>query len=188
VYSVIKFIAWTARNMGLSLAWDLCKALLGAGLKLRQKRALEWVEMVRDNPEVFTGKLLENEEFQDGFVYTLEKYLIERSEEKRKIFRNIFLGFSCSKNKERFDLEKYSFLLSQLSIEDVETLKYVNVNSVISYQLFDDEIHLQNIYNLINLGILYLDPSPRFGPIHSPFVLTSDLGKNFIKYIKHDTK
>ena len=174
--------------MGLSLAWDLCKALLGAGLKLRQKRALEWVEMVRDNPEVFTGKLLENEEFQDGFVYTLEKYLIERSEEKRKIFRNIFLGFSCSKNKERFDLEKYSFLLSQLSIEDVETLKYVNVNSVISYQLFDDEIHLQNIYNLINLGILYLDPSPRFGPIHSPFVLTSDLGKNFIKYIKHDTK
>ena len=72
---------------GLSIAWGLSKALYNAGLVLRQQRALEWVEMVRDNPHIFTEQVLKDETFQDGFVFALEKYIRERIEEKRKIMQ-----------------------------------------------------------------------------------------------------
>ena len=75
---------------GLNVAWGLCQALYGAGLKLREQRALEWVEMIRDNPEIFAREVINQEEFQDGFVYALEKYIIERNEMKRKYYKNFF--------------------------------------------------------------------------------------------------
>lgn len=171
---------------GLNIAWGLSKALLGAGLKLRQQRALEWVEMIRDNPQIFIKELLEQEDFQDGFVYSLEKYLTERSEQKRKFIRNLFLGFTKFEKKEEFSLEKYIFIISQLDIDDIYTLKFVDVNSPNSYQVFDDIKCVSNIYNLINLGIIYPDPSSRLGNVYSPYVFTSSLGRNFIKYINYE--
>ncbi|MDP3056984.1 MAG: hypothetical protein Q8N37_00485 [bacterium] len=170
----------------LNIAWGLSRALYGAGLKLREQRALEWVEMVRDNPEVFTQEILQQEEFQDGFVFSLEKYLTSRNEEKRRYFRNIFLGYSKNDNKYEFELERFVHVLSQLSLEDIDVLKYVNVKTRNSYQVFDDSKCLSSIYHLINLGILYNDPSSRVGPIEFPFVYTSTLGINFIKYLKNE--
>jgi hypothetical protein len=63
---------------GINIAWGLSKALYGAGMKLRQERVLEWVEMVRDNPSIFTEQILSDEKFQDGFVLALEKYIVEK--------------------------------------------------------------------------------------------------------------
>lgn len=63
---------------GLNIAWNLSKALYGAGLKLREQRALEWVEMVRDHPSAFTELILKDAKFQDGFVYALERYIREK--------------------------------------------------------------------------------------------------------------
>lgn len=174
----------------LGLAWGLSKALFGAGLKLRQKRALEWVEMVRDNPSIFTETILADEKFQDGFAYALEKYLIERNEKKRKIFRNIFLGFTKADNIEKFSLEKFTHTLSQLSELDIEVLKDINLEgNGQNYQIYGtNTTKIDNIYNLINLGILLDTTGSRLGhnPEDSPFVKVSIFGKEFISYIKDE--
>lgn len=170
----------------VGIAWGLCKALLGSAMKLRQNRALEWVEMIRDNPQIFTEEVLLDEQFQDGFVFVLEKYLIERNGERRRYIKNIFMGFSTSTNKDTFPLEKLTHTLSQLSIADIYTLKDVDINRQDkNYQVYGNEgRRIANIYNLISLGILLSDPSSRLGPINSPFVWISEFGKEFIKYIK----
>lgn len=174
----------------LNIAWGLSKALYGAGMKLRQQRALEWVELVKNNPGVFTKKLLEQQEFQDGFVYALERYLIERNEEKRRIFRNIFLGFSEAENKAKFPLEKFTHTLSQLNELDVAVLKDVKPEEQgQNYQVYGANYNrIENIYNLISLGILLDTTGNRMGhnPQESPFVKTSYFGREFIKYIKGD--
>lgn len=172
----------------LNIAWGLSKALFGAGMKLRQQKALKWVEMVRDHPEIFTKELLEQEEFQDGFVTAFEKYLTERSEEKRKYFRNIFLGYANSDNKQLFPLEKFIHTLSQMSIEDVEVLRDVDISRQDrNYQIYGNEdTSLASIYSLINLGILMSDPSSRLGSMNAPFVLISEFGKEFVNYIKNE--
>lgn len=169
----------------LSIAWGLSKALFGAGMKLRQQKALEWVEMISGHPDVFIEKLLEQEEFQDGFVIALEKYLTERNEEKRKYFRSIFLGFASSTDKQLFPLEKFIHTLSQMSVEDIRVLRDVDISRQDrNYQIYGNEnTRLAYIYNLISLGILMNDPSSRLGPVNAPFVWVSGFGQEFIKYL-----
>ncbi len=111
---------------GLTTAWKLCKALLGAGLRLRTARALEWVEMVRDNPHVFGEKLLEDESFQDAFVLGLENYIKLRHEEKRAIARTIFLGLASSNDRDRFALERLHQALGSISVEAIEYLVFLD--------------------------------------------------------------
>ncbi len=113
---------------GLSLAWALSKALHGAGLKLRQQRALEWVEMVRDNPTIFVESLLVNEDFQDGFTLALETYLTERNRQKRTIVRNIFVGFATSEQHAQFELERLLNTTSIISVNAIQLLAYIDVN------------------------------------------------------------
>lgn len=171
----------------LNIAWGLSKALFGAGMKLRQQKALEWVEMIKDHTEIFIKELLEQEEFQDGFVTAFEKYLTERSEEKRKYFRNIFLGYAISDNKQSFPLEKFIHTLSQMSVEDVKVLRDVDISRQDrNYQIYGNEnTSLSSIYSLINLGILMNDPSSRLGPMNAPFVWISEFGKESVTYINN---
>lgn len=172
----------------LALAWGLSKAYYGAALKVRQQKALEWVEMIRDNPSVFTEEILRDEKFQDGFVYALEKYLQERNEEKRKYYRNIFLGFAKSENKGKFELERYYHVLSILDEISIDTLRHVDIHRQDSYQLFDDARRIQDIHALVNAGILYLDTRARYSEdnqIDLPFVYTSDFGRNFIMHLRN---
>lgn len=170
----------------LGIAWGLSKALFGAGLKLRKQRALEWVEMVRDNPNIFVKEVLETEEFQDGFVFSLEKYLVERNEEKRKYLRKIFLNYSKTQEKNTFELEKFFHVLSQLTVDDIFTLKYIQLNNLNSYQVFNDRQYFSNINNLINLGILHNDPASRLGSSESPWIYNAPFGTKFIKYLKYE--
>lgn len=177
-----------ASKLGLDIPWKLSKALFGAGMKLRQKRALEWVEMVRDNPSIFTKEILSDECFQDGFVVALEKYLVERNEEKRKIFRNIFLGFAQAENKEKFPLEKFTHTLSQLGELDIEVLRNVDVSQTgQNYQIYGHNYNrIENIYNLIGLGLLLDVTGNRVGhnPEENPFVKPTFFCKEFVEYLK----
>jgi len=169
---------------GLNIPWNLSKSLYGAGMELRQKRALEWVEMARDNPSVFAEEILRNEQFQDGFVFAFERYIRERSEEKRKIMEKAFLGFAENKDKEKFELEKIYHILSILNVDDLLVLKDINVGRDDYHQIYKEKPDKnENIQNLINAGILIADHSSRLGSIAAPFVNVTDFGKSFIKFI-----
>ncbi len=173
----------------LDRSWSLSQAILGKGLELRQTRAVEWVEMVRNNQPVFTQEVLSDERFQDGFVVALEKYLIERNEGKRKIARNIFLGFAKAEDKEKFPLERFTHTLSQLSEIDIEVLRDTKVEEYgQNYQIYGNNPNrIDNIYNLIGLGLLLNTTGTRGGydPKNSPFVNFSPFGREFIEYIKN---
>ena len=170
---------------GLNIAWGLSKALYGAGLKLRQQRALEWVEMVRDNPSSFTEIILKNEKFQDGFVYALERYIREKNEEKRKYMKSIFLGFANSAMSDNFELERMYHVLSILSPEDLVVLRDIDVNKNDFHQVYEQTKEKnESIYNLVNAGILMSDYQSRVGPIAAPFIKATEFGKEFIKHLR----
>jgi hypothetical protein len=176
---------------GLNIAWGLSKALIGAGLKLRQQKALEWVEMVKNNPDVFVVELLQTEAFQDGFVYALEKYLTERNENKRRYARKIFLDFSSSKNIDDYPLERFYGVLEELSGVDIETLKDVDWNreNNSNYQVYGaDEKNIDNLFHLVNLDLLRLNDTPRMirDGSGAPFVKPTEFGKQFCQFIADD--
>ncbi len=177
----------------LNIAWGLSKALYGTGMKLREKRVFEWVEVIKDNPGVFVPDLLKTEEFQDGFVYFLEEYLRERNKQKRVFIKNTFLNFSISNNKDNFPAEKIVHSISQLEIKDIEVLKdsIAEENRLrekdernLSFQIYgNNDKNRENIYNLLNLGIFIGDDSSRLGHLYSPFIQISEFGRTLIKYI-----
>jgi len=173
---------------GLRLAYNLSKSLFGAGMKLRQQKVLEWVEMVKSNPSIITKQVLSDEGFQDGFAVALEKYLVERNEEKRRIFRNIFLGFAKAEDKTKFPLEKFIHTLSQMGELDIEVLGDVKIDEYgENYQIYgNNDNRIDNIYNLVSLGLLLNTTGTRGGidPKNSPFVKISMFGQEFIEYIK----
>ena len=76
---------------GLNIAWGLTKAYCGAGLRLRQERAIQYIELIRDNPDIFTEQLFQNELFQDAFVYGMENYIRLSLESKRDIAKKILI-------------------------------------------------------------------------------------------------
>jgi len=202
---------------GLNVAWGLSKALYGAGLKLRQQRALEWVEMVRDNPTIFTKQILEQSEFQDGFVFVLEKYVRERNEQKREIIKKIFLGYTNSTKREKFELERLINTLSLISYDGLVLLGLLeklsskaNYGKMLSellknYLVKDSndnpgkynlkpnenirEVWLNAETDLISIGLLRTYNIARSGGkdhVSYPDYDLSKLGKEMIKYIKHN--
>ena len=170
---------------GLNIAWGLSKALYGAGLKLREQRALEWVEMVRDNPSAFTELILQDAKFQDGFVYALERYIREKNENKRIAMKAIFLDFALSSNQDQFELERMYHVISILNLKDIAVLKDVNVMRDDFHQVYEQTADRnENVYNLVNAGILMSDYSSRIGPIAAPFIKVTEFGKDFIRFLK----
>lgn len=134
---------------------------------------------------------MEDEAFQDGFVIALEKYLTERDIIKRRIFRNIFLGFSQANDKAIFPLEKFTHTLSQLSQTDILTLRDIDTGKTEdqNYQVYGNNPNRkENIHNLVNFGLLFDTTGTRGGyhPANSPFVRISPFGLEFVKYIKID--
>lgn len=197
---------------GLNIAWGLSKALYGAGIKLREQRALEWVEMVRDNPDVFNKQILSSENFQDAFVYSFEKYISERNDDKRKIIKKIFLGYSQSNDLEKIEIERMISLLSLVSLKGLELLKILNeisnpevfknnqLSDHLTTYLVNDSNNNPGKYNLppnsnireiwadaetdlISIGILRTYNIPRWGGSNHNDYDLSNTGREFIKYI-----
>jgi len=106
----------------LNIARWLSKALIFNWLAMRQDRVLEFVEFIINQPWYFAKDLMKTEEFQDWFVYCIEKYIRERNKDKRLIAQRIFLWFATSKEKEQFELERYLNVLNLLWSENLEHL------------------------------------------------------------------
>lgn len=170
----------------LSGAWNLYTSLKGAGYKLRVQRVVEFVEDIRNHQDLYTRAVLTSEAFQDGFVIALSRYVLERSKERRRIFRNIFRGFAEAEDRENFPLEKFVHTLSQLSERDIDALRHVDVTKYKdrNYQVFGDtEDNIDNVFNLIGVNILVHEAGSRLGSITAPFVRITPFGTAFTVYL-----
>ncbi|MCE5271538.1 hypothetical protein LLH00_09680 [bacterium] len=166
----------------LGTAWGLAKVLIGSGMQLRHQRALEWVEMIRDNPAVFSEQILQDQQFQDGFVFALEKYIRERNAGKRERMKQVFSGFCKAENKNDFQLEKFFQVLALLNEKDISVLAKVDLNSDDFCQIASgtgDEN--ESVYSLMSANIFAMDTNARWGPTKEPFVRITEFGKEFIR-------
>ena len=172
-------------------AWAFAKAIIGNGLALRQTKALEWVEMIQQNPEIFTQEVFESEYFQDAFVTSLETYIKERDDYKRILLRNIFLDFNSVKNPKIYPLERMYEITRQITLYDAKNLSYWKMimgESKPSESIATDLGKIESTNHLISLGLLIRDDSPRFARegegLTPPRVVLSSLGSQYIGYIK----
>lgn len=178
----------SAIHPGVALAWSLSKGFFNAPMKLRENRALEFIEFIKGDPKTFTGAVLNSQEFQDAFVFTLENFLRERSKEKRLLMKRVFSGFTKAIDKSQFPLERYTHTISQLNERDIEALAQVDPNrrGNPNYQIDDvSGKYLQNLYNLIGLGILHDTSNGRTydRTKDAPFIELSEFGSGLRLYL-----
>jgi hypothetical protein len=131
---------------GLSIAYSLAKALYGNAMEMRKQRVFEFVEPIVDNPGIFSSKILASEEFQDGFVTMLQVYITLRSEEKRKIVRNVFIDFARSLNKMDFQIERYTDTVQKISPASIALLGFIN-QEILPYREAEiiEKLHSDNL-------------------------------------------
>jgi hypothetical protein len=108
-----------------SATWIYCKAILGNAMELRQQRVSEWLEMVQSHPDLFHEERLNSVEFQDAFVVALEDYIKIRTVLKRCIARKIFMDYTATNDKDRFELERFNTTLRQISTESLQFMGYL---------------------------------------------------------------
>ncbi len=115
--------ALVAGSAEAALAWGLIKTLFGAHLEVRKERTINFLKKIIDNPEIFTEKIVNSEEFRDGLIFTFEKYLFERNKIKRDAIFNIFKGYAKKGCSNDFKLEKFLHTLSLLTEYEAKVLK-----------------------------------------------------------------
>ena len=187
--SVDIFVATT--TPWLLPAWALVKALYGNALELRQKRAIEFIELIRDNPTVFNKQLLQSEDFQDAFAWSFEKYLIQRLQYKRIIMQQVFLGFAKA-NKPEFPIERIYTVIENLTFLDVAVFKMAltkaTQNPDKSFQVRGNtKKRLTEISTLIYQGLLIEERMARMDSVWSPYVTISEFGHQFAQFITKES-
>jgi len=115
-------ILGTASTPEITGLYILSKALLGTALELRKERGRKFIEFANSHISNDSA-VLENQQVQDGFVFSFQKYIFERSEYKRQVILSILLGFIGNEDREKFELEKLNNVLSLVSVEDIEVVK-----------------------------------------------------------------
>jgi hypothetical protein len=111
--------------IGLNIAWALVKALSGNALELRQKRVLEFVEAIQNDPSTFNKNIVSTEEFQDGFVVAITEHIKLRDFVKRRVALKMFKEFAGSNDKVEFPLERFYDTLHKLSVSGIKTLAFI---------------------------------------------------------------
>ena len=109
--------------------WELtfCYAigLYGIYMALKQDEVNEVVKFIEDHPTEFKKEIVKRKEFQKGFLVFFEQYLKQRLEQKKKILKKILLGFSVTKEKDEYELERLNECLERISLESLTFLIFV---------------------------------------------------------------
>jgi len=115
-------------NLNPSLAYAMYSAigLYGVYMDANQEELNNFLVFIKDHPDVFVEEAISTNDFKKGFVITLGEFLKMRSEHKRETVKRVFLGFTSSKNKENFQLEKLYSVLSSISFESIQYLEFIS--------------------------------------------------------------
>lgn len=120
--------SFVASHPEWQIHWFLARGFLLSVFQFQQERINSFVEYLEENKKEFTPERLKTNDSQQAFVVTLENYLKIRQEEKLKIIKNIFLGYTKDINKEKFELERLYSIVSQISIEGLKFLHFIEQN------------------------------------------------------------
>jgi hypothetical protein len=113
----------SAINPALGIAVGMAAALFGPAIERRQDRAGQLIQFVNDNISEFSDIILEDDVFQDGFVFLIEKHIRERNDDKRTILQQILLGYCKAPDLLDFPLEEMTDLVSRIRMSDVAVFR-----------------------------------------------------------------
>lgn len=190
-----------------AVVWGAIKGGISA---TRTKRAEDFIICIEQN---LTLEQFQDEQIIDGVSLSFEQFIKQRSEEKRKIIKEIFTDFTKSANKEGFELERLyrttelisldaikfiSFIYKEVWSDILTTYKTGDKRAKLSEKLGDFfEKHNQNTFDfyrqsyqeyvseLINLGILSTDGYKIVTRYNESRIefVVTDFGINFIRYL-----
>lgn len=121
--TVVDALALIVPVVGIALY--TARSFYGYAMVRKQNELNEYVEHIRDHPEIFTKNLTSSEAFQDGVVGHLEAYLKLRSEEKRFVARQILNDFALSDDKIDYPLERLQDTVSKISRQALGVLGFL---------------------------------------------------------------
>ncbi len=102
---------------GANIVWAFVKGGKEAISSVAYARTEELLKFFEDNAStLFNKELLQDEHFVTGLGITYEKFVRQRLQEKRKLYKQIFLNFAEQSNKEEFELERMYSVLESISI------------------------------------------------------------------------
>ena len=135
----------------------LAQASFGYYLIYKQEELNQFTEFLQNKTDVFIKQMTETKEFRDGFTIELEHYFKLRTNRKREIAQQIFLGFGQSTDKTEYPLERFNDTLEKISTNGLHLLAFIQ-NTI--YPFREQEIaecicptHHQKVTNLKSGGL-----------------------------------
>jgi len=133
-------------NPGLYASFLLFSGFYGYLMELNQESINEFVGYLRDHPDEFRKEITESKEFRQGFVICLQDFIKSRTQQRKEILKNIFLGFTQEENRIDFPLEQLDEIAIRISPEAVKTLALIDGEILpIKEKSIREEIKKKNI-------------------------------------------
>lgn len=120
----------------VNIVWWWVKNAINWSKNMRIIRWIEFFEAIWIYPE-FLKELEKSEQALDWLALCFEAYTKERTKEKRKILKNLFLWFTklSEEEKEKFEIERLIDITNKITSAELTYLKHLN----------DDLLPLQDI-------------------------------------------
>ena len=99
--------------------------LFGLYMAYNQEEINEVVEFIKEHPREFREDIVQSKEFEKGFLLFFEQYLKQRVEEKKRILKNIILGYALSDNKKDYELERLNDCLMGMTVPTLRFLVFM---------------------------------------------------------------
>lgn len=87
---------------------------------------MEWIQMVKDNPDVFTIEQAKRPYFKETMRVAIQAYMNARGEYKRSLLRSVYVGAVEADDTEHFPLERLIGTVSVIAEEHVRFLRSVS--------------------------------------------------------------
>jgi len=114
-----------AASPSFTIAWISIVGAYGVYLQYNRDKVENLVHFIQAEIDKFPKEIVESKEFQDGFLVFFDNWIKTRSESKQEIAKKMLLGLASAEDKEAFELERYFYALSNISIEAIKHLKFI---------------------------------------------------------------
>lgn len=129
-------IFYDSTNPIWSILFSSAYGLFGYYLFYQQEKINRFATWIKDHPDEFVDSMVEQPAFQEGFFPTLDAYLRVRSEDKRKLVQQVFLGFAQNEDKVTFELERLFSAIETISLNGLIYLRFLNETIIPDWEIF----------------------------------------------------
>jgi len=174
--------------------WYSAIGLYGVYMEYNQDKINDLMQTIDENPAIFPKDIVNSEDFKEGFLISLEEFIKARGNKKREIIKRILLGFTSSKDKEKFALERMYDCLDKIGIEHIDLLRFIQNQKFGLKTMSASSKHgmptyvsqYDDIKYLVSLGILSSKNTIEMEDLNNPLGKVEIFGQNPAKELKQE--